>query len=110
MDAHKTIGEVSAELGLTLRALRFYEDKGLIHPRRVGTRRLYDAAQVERIGLIVKWVRAGVPLKDVRQCLAYQDEANNDALAVYLGIKLSRLRKRLLKQVEAIDQLRSEAA
>jgi DNA-binding transcriptional MerR regulator len=38
------IGDMARLFGVTLRALRFYEDKGLIHPIRQGTTRLYTAA------------------------------------------------------------------
>ena len=44
-----TIGEVGQELGFTLRALRFYEAKGMIAPKREGRRRLYLTKDVERL-------------------------------------------------------------
>ena len=43
------IGDLAREFGVTLRTLRFYEDRGLIHPGRSGTTRLYGAQDRERL-------------------------------------------------------------
>ena len=47
-----TIGEIAREFGFTLRALRFYEEKGLISPRRNGNRRLYSMEDRKRLEII----------------------------------------------------------
>ena len=44
-----TIGELSREFGVTLRALRFYENKGLISPQRDGLSRLYSRGDRNRL-------------------------------------------------------------
>ena len=49
-----TIGELSREFGVTLRALRFYENKGLISPHRDGLNRLYSQGDRTRLALILK--------------------------------------------------------
>ena len=70
--ALKGIQEVAKELGLTMRALRFYEDKGLIAPQRVGTTRIYGKREVARVRL----VQRGRRLQAVRMeggCLGVTD-------------------------------------
>ena len=60
------IGEVSREFGVTLRALRFYEDKGLIAPLRQGVTRLYGPDDRRRLALILKGKRLGFTLQRIR--------------------------------------------
>ena len=63
------IGEVAREFGVTLRALRFYEDKGLIAPLRQGVTRLYRPEDRRRLGLILKGKRLGFTLQRIRALL-----------------------------------------
>src|SRR5664279_959196 len=53
-DRLHTIGEMARTYGVTLRALRFYEDRGLLKPLRDGTTRYYDAKARARLELILK--------------------------------------------------------
>ncbi len=57
-----TIGELSREFGVTLRALRFYENKGLISPHRDGLNRLYSQGDRTRLALILKGKKLGFTL------------------------------------------------
>jgi DNA-binding transcriptional MerR regulator len=63
------IGEVAREFGVTLRALRFYEDKGLIAPLRQGVTRLYRPEDRRRLGLILKGKQLGFTLQRIRALL-----------------------------------------
>jgi DNA-binding transcriptional MerR regulator len=65
-----TIGEVAREFGLTLRALRFYEAKRLIAPRRYGPVRLYGRADRDRLSLILTGRRLGFTLAEIKDLLA----------------------------------------
>ncbi len=65
-DTPMTIGEVAREFGITLRALRFYEAKRLIAPRRHGATRLYRRSDRERIALILTGRRLGFTLAEIR--------------------------------------------
>jgi DNA-binding transcriptional MerR regulator len=65
-----TIGQISKQLGITLRTLRFYESKGLIAPVREGSRRLYRRADVERLGVILKAKKFGLSLTECGQLIA----------------------------------------
>lgn len=61
-----TIGELSREFGVTLRALRFYENKGLIAPHRRGAARLYSGVDRDRIAQILAGKRLGFTLAEIR--------------------------------------------
>jgi DNA-binding transcriptional MerR regulator len=65
-----TIGELAHEFGLTLRALRFYEDRGLIAPRREGSSRVYSARDRARLSMIVKAKGLGFTLSEIKETLA----------------------------------------
>ena len=65
--ALKGIQEVARELGLTMRALRFYEDKGLITPQRVGTTRIYGKREVARARLVLRGRRLGFTIREIKE-------------------------------------------
>lgn len=69
----KGIQKVAEELGITTRTLRFYEDKGLIGPRRVGTTRIYTKREIGRMQLILRGKRLGFSLKDIKEFLDLYD-------------------------------------
>ena len=63
--ALKGIQEVADYLGITHRTLRFYEDKGLIDPARVGNTRIYSRRDVGRMQLILRGKRLGFSIKEI---------------------------------------------
>jgi DNA-binding transcriptional MerR regulator len=65
-----TIGDLAREFDVTLRALRFYEARGLIKPQRVGLTRLYSADDKARLGLILKGKALGFTLQEIRAMIA----------------------------------------
>jgi DNA-binding transcriptional MerR regulator len=67
------IGDLSREFGVTLRALRFYEDKGLLNPTRDGLTRLYSVRDRENLQLILKGKRLGFTLVEISDMIANQD-------------------------------------
>lgn len=71
-----SIGEIAREYGFTLRALRFYEEKGLVTPRRSGNRRLYSLRDRRRLEIIAQCKRIGLPLDEIRQILKDGDGGN----------------------------------
>jgi DNA-binding transcriptional MerR regulator len=71
--ALKGIQEVARELGLTMRALRFYEDKGLIAPQRVGTTRIYSKREVARVRLVQRGRRLGFSVREIKEFLDLYD-------------------------------------
>ena len=67
------IQQIAADLGITARTLRFYEDKGLIAPRRVGNVRVYTRREVGRMHLILRGKRLGFTLRDIKEFLDLYD-------------------------------------
>lgn len=98
---HFTIGEIAREFGFTLRALRFYEEKGLIQPRRTGNRRLYSAADRQRLDVIAQCKKVGMPLDDIREILGVGNDAAGDP---------SRSERMLEKMLARLDALNEEKA
>ena len=64
-----TVTELAAELGVTPRAIRLYEDKGLIDPARAGGTRVYAARERARMLLILRGKRLGFSLAEIRDFL-----------------------------------------
>jgi DNA-binding transcriptional MerR regulator len=77
VDAHRSestgdlfgITELCKEFGITLRALRFYEDKGLLAPRRVNGARVYTRSDRARLTLILRAKAIGSTLADIKRYL-----------------------------------------
>lgn len=67
------IQEVADSLGITTRTLRFYEDKGLIDPHRVGNSRIYTKRDTARMQLILRGKRLGFSLKEIQEFLDLYD-------------------------------------
>ncbi|MEP9376512.1 MerR family DNA-binding transcriptional regulator [Aquabacter sp. CN5-332] len=96
-----TIGDLARDFGVTLRALRFYEDKGLLSPRREGLARLYSANDRERLTLILKGKRLGFTLAEIRGLVAaHEGNAGGRGLAL--------TRERCLSQLSQLERQRSE--
>lgn len=68
-----TIGDLAREFGVTLRALRFYEDKGLLTPEREGLNRLYSRRDRARLKLILMGKRVGFSLVEIKEMLDLYD-------------------------------------
>ncbi len=68
-----SIGELTREFGVTARTLRYYEERGLLRPRRAGQRRLYDRGDRTRLRLILRGRRLGFSLEDIEQIVALYD-------------------------------------
>ncbi|MGH2342393.1 MerR family transcriptional regulator [Segnochrobactraceae bacterium EtOH-i3] len=64
------VSELAAEFNLTPQALRFYEEKGLLSPKRAGNVRVYDYRDHTRLMLILKFRRLGFSLDEVRDYLS----------------------------------------
>lgn len=60
-----TISEIAAHFGISLRTLRFYEDRGLLQPVRRGTARFYSSVDRSRLQMILKAKELGFTLSDI---------------------------------------------
>ena len=63
------IAELCAEFGITLRTIRFYEDKGLLSPRRINGARVYTRRDRARLALILRSKAIGAPLSEIKHYL-----------------------------------------
>lgn len=101
--------------GVTPRTLRFYEQKELLFPTRIGTQRLYGKQCRTRLRLILRGKRFGFSLEDIRQLLDMYDPAggNEAQLARTCDLARSRLAQMQAQAAElheAITELRDQLA
>ncbi len=68
-----SIGDLSSELGVSQRAIRFYEDQGLLAPQRVGGNRIYGPRDRARLRLILRGKRLGFALAEIKELLDLYD-------------------------------------
>ena len=100
-----TVTELGRDLGLTARAIRFYEDKGLIAPRRAGTTRVYTHRDRARMILIQRGKQLGFSLSEIRDYLdLYDADMTQRTQMRHLFDAVSARLDMLLRQREAIDQ------
>ena len=67
--AEFSIGELATEFDVTPRAIRFYEDHGLLAPRRAGQRRIYSPRDRTRLKLTLRGKRLGLTLSEIRELI-----------------------------------------
>jgi DNA-binding transcriptional MerR regulator len=93
-----TIGDLSREFGVTLRTLRFYEDKDLLHPRRHGQNRIYSRRDRARLKLILLGKKVGFSLVEIGDMLDLYDL--RDGQVTQLKVALDKFGK----QVAVLEQ------
>jgi DNA-binding transcriptional MerR regulator len=99
-----SVTELAQELGITPRAIRFYETKGLIKPRRAGTTRVYTHRDRARMQLILRGKRLGFTLADIKEYLdMYQvDPSQVKQVKLLLG-KIERRMGELEQQRDDLE-------
>ncbi len=101
-----TISELAKEFGVTTRTIRFYEEKGLISPRREGQKRLYSPADRVRIKLILRGKRIGMSLDECVEVIDMYDPGHNNAEQLHSLINTIENRRQLLEQQKQdIDEM-----
>ena len=99
-----SIGELAEEFGVTSRALRLYEEEGLLDPQRDGTRRIYDERNRVRLRLILRGKRLGWSLSEIRESFDLYDSSLGEEAQLELMLsKLERRRETLNEQRRDID-------
>ena len=105
-----TIGDLAREFGVTLRTLRFYEDRGLLSPKRHGTSRIYNRRDRARLKLALMGKKVGFSLAEIKEILDLYDL--KDGQAIQLRVALERFERQIgvLKQQkqdveQAIEEL-----
>ena len=103
------IAELAKEYDVTTRTIRFYEDKGLISPERVGQRRVYHPRDRVRLQLIMRGKRLGFSLDEIQNMIDLYDADPTEAAQLKLFIEKIRERRELLEcQRDDIDTVISE--
>jgi len=104
-----SIAELAREFDVTHRAIRFYEDEGLLSPARDGTRRVYSKRDWVRLKLILRGKRLGFSLAEIREMLELYDSAPDERpqLAKFVAALAAR-RAQLEHQREEIDEVLGE--
>ena len=106
------ITELCREYGITLRALRFYEDKGLLSPRRINGARVYTRRDRARLALILRAKAIGSPLSEIKRYLdLYGDQGEGRAQQLNYVIErtdteIAELEKKRARIDETLAELR----
>ncbi len=99
-----SIGDLARECGATLRAIRFYEDQGLLRPLREGQRRIYLERDRTRLKLILRGKRLGFSLAEIAEILALYDKPRGEARQLeFLLSKIADRRADLLAKRRDIE-------
>ncbi|NND69014.1 MAG: MerR family DNA-binding transcriptional regulator [Halioglobus sp.] len=100
-----SISELAREFGVTTRTIRFYEEKGLITPRREGQHRRYSPADRVRIKLILRGKRIGMTLEESAEVVDMYNPGDNAGQLESLLDKVDARREKLLAQKRDIDAM-----
>ncbi len=108
-EEYMRIGDVSDAFGVTLRTLRFYEDKGLIQPKRQGVTRLYNRRDRARIKLILLGKKVGFSLREVKQMIdLYEPGGSNTIQMKAILDKSAKQLDKMKQQRAAVDEAINE--
>ena len=106
-----TITELATEFDITARAIRFYEDVGLLTPGRAGRNRVYTQRDRTRLKLTLRGKRLGLSLQEIKQLVDMYDSPSDTAqqLAAFMAV-LGEHRRQLEQQREDIEITLTEIA
>lgn len=112
-DQTYTITELAREFDITPRAIRFYEDQGLLTPARAGRARVYTKADRTRLKLTLRGKRLGLSLAEIRELLDMYGGVRNSAPQLQRFLKVLAVRRAAMEQqrrdieavLEEIDML-----
>ncbi len=107
-----TITELAGELGITARAIRFYEDKGLIDPARAGANRVYTFRERARMRLILRGKSLGFTIREIKDFLDLYNvdpmhRVQKEALRDAVGQRIERLEAMRDAIARTLDELRA---
>ena len=107
--AEYSISDLSREFDVTPRAIRFYEDQGLLSPRREGQRRVYTPRDRTRLKLTLRGKRLGLSLSEIRELIDMYEPGRDERpqLERFLAV-LESHKKDLIQQRADIEAQLSE--
>jgi len=106
-----SITDLAEEFGVTLRTIRFYEDRGLISPERRGTTRVFHARDRVRLALILRGKRLGFSLGEIATIVdMYDAEPGESGQLRYLLEQIDVRRTELEQRRKDIDETLAELA
>jgi DNA-binding transcriptional MerR regulator len=104
-----TITELAREFSVTPRAIRHYEDQGLIFPERSGQQRIYSKRDRTRLKLTLRGKRLGLALSEIKELIDMYDTAPDESSQLVRLLKVLEQRKLALEQQrEDIEAVLSE--
>lgn len=103
-----TITELAKEFDLTPRAIRYWEDQGLVSPSRAGVNRVYDKRDRTRLLLALRGKRLGLSLAEIRELVDMYDHTNLPEPEAREAAQLSRLLDVLGARRAALEQQRAD--
>ena len=92
------IADLAREFGISTRAIRFYEAKGLLAPERVGSTRVFRRRDRARLILILRGKRLGFSLRDISDYLSLYDADRTQRAQVNLLVEMVDDRMQMLQQ------------
>ena len=93
-----SISDLAGEFDVTTRTIRFYEEKGLLSPRREGTRRIYSPADRTRLRLILRGKRLGLSLDESAEIIRLYGSPGKNRRQLELLIRKIRERRDVLRR------------
>ncbi|MGB0997423.1 MAG: MerR family transcriptional regulator [Pseudomonadales bacterium] len=104
-----TIRDLAEDFAVTTRALRFYEERGLLRPQRKGQSRVYSAADRVRLTLVLRGKRLGFTLDESAELIAmYDPSGNNEGQLQALINKIQEKHQRIVAQKSEIELMLSD--
>jgi DNA-binding transcriptional MerR regulator len=111
MSSTYSISDLASEFDVTTRTIRFYEEKGLLAPKREGTRRIYTASDRTKLRLILRGKRLGLSLDESAGIiLMYGTPGNNRKQLEILMAKIQEKRAELKRQQNDLRVMLKELA
>ena len=118
MDTQKpiySIGDMAGQLGISTRAIRFYEDQGMLAPQRAGGNRVYASRDLARLKLILRGKRLGFSLSDIRELLDLYDADRNHVEQLRQTLdkgrtRIAELEQQMTELAQTLQELRAHEA
>ncbi|MFC3095838.1 MerR family DNA-binding transcriptional regulator [Alteromonas sediminis] len=107
--ATMSIGELAKDFDITPRSIRFYEEQGLLSPKRTGQNRVYSNKDKVRLKLVLRGKRLGFSLAEIKTLFELYDTSNNSIAQLQTMLTLTEQKRAVLEQqLDDIQMLMNE--